>query len=493
MGGDAGDGSAFQAEDLPPGDLNSRNGTHGRVSQLERLKMARQSAQANRAASMKPSTASQGQQHTDLTSKAASSECCTAQMSPPELPASAQARQREGESSIQTKCERQSPASGRYMDRYAAACRTSRSGATSQPSPEAQSAKAQAQPANAHRHGSARSGLKAPRIVSSPKRLVALSGQPWKAPGAHQGRGNAAGAQRGVLHAAAKTSQTGTAGQATQEAVDTMTGTACSSSRSEPDVPGLPAPAQSSMSSQGTSPTVAVSHQHSVSSSNDGSLQSQTAESGAQPAPQAQPDALPDSCPQAPGRAKPLPAPDAPVESPKPQPGGSQVGSPGHRRTPSRAAAHQPKSPGTLGVLFVQPALEVPAVQGITAVGEAEKANAGHTVSAEPASGAPQHVSLHAYAAGPCSAAGNAASKAYAQDGNAAKAGPAREQAHNQPAGSQQPWGEKKRGPDDAQQSKQRRKRSLPGLLGALCHCFAPAPSARPREPAADEGSLESR
>ena len=453
--------------------------------------MARQSAQANRAASMKLSTASQGRQQIDPASKAASSDCCKAQMSLPELSATAQAGQPEDQLSIQQKGERRSPASGGYMDRFAAVCKTSRSGATPEPSPEAQAAKAQL--ANAYRHGSARSGLKAPRIVSSPKRLVALSGQPWKAPGAHQGHGNAAGAQRGISHAAAKTSQTCAASQATQEAVDTTPGTACSSGRSEPDVPGLPAPAQRSMSSQGTSPVAAASHEHSVSSSTDGGLQPQPAKSGAQAASQAQPDALPDSCPQAPSGAKPLPAPDVPVESPKPQPGGSQAGSPGHRRTPSRAAAQQPKSPGTPGVLFVQPTLEVPAVQGITAAEKSEKAKAGHSVAALPATSAPQHVSLHAYAAGPRSAAGNAAEKANAQDGAAAKAGLAWEQARNQPAGSQQPWGDKKRGRDEAQQSTQRRKRSLPGLLGALCHCFVPAPSASPMEPAADAGSLESR
>ena len=423
-------------------------------------------------------------------------------MSPPGQSASAQAGGPEAQQPMQQKGERQSPRSGGYMDRYAAACRISQSSPTPEPSPETQAAKVQAQLADAYRHVSVRSNLKGPRIVSSPKRSVALTEQPWKAPGAYQGRGNAAGAKRGISHAPAKISQTSEANRAapTEEAADTLPGTACALGGREPDVPGESAPRQRSMPSQGTSPAAAVSHQHSMSSSADGSLQSQTqpSESGTHSPLQAQPDAGPDSCPLAPGRAKPLPAADAPVESPKPQPGGSQAGSPGHRRIPSRAAAHQPKSPGTPGVFFVQPALEMPAVQGFTAAEKAEKASAGHSVATQPANDALQHVSLHAYAAGPRSPIGSAAEKA-AQDGAAAEAGPAGKQilepkwACSQPSASQQPWGAKKGRPDDARQSGQRRKHGLPGLLGALCSCFAPVPSANPKEPATDMGSLESR
>ena len=368
-------------------------------------------------------------------------------------------------------------------------------GPTSEPTPEAQAAKAQAQPANAYRNGSVRLCLKGPRTVSSPKRSVALTVQPWKASGAHQGHSNAAGAQRGGSHAPSKTSQTCAAGQATQDAINTAPGAAHASGRSEPELPGLPAPGPRSMSLQGTSPAAAASPQQSVSSSANSSNQPQTVK----PPPQAQPVALPDSCPQAPGQAKPLPAADAPVESPKPQPGGSQAGSPGHRRTLSRAAAHQPRPLGAPGVLFVLPAPEMPAVQGIAAAEKAEKASAGDSVAAQMANGAPQHVSLHAYAAGARSTAGNAAETGSAQDAAAVEAGAARKQALepqkacSQPAALQQPGAPQKRGPDDTSQPSQRRKRSLPGLLGALCNCFAPAPSASPPEPAADEVSLESR
>ena len=456
-----------QSEGRPAGGLNSRNRAAVRLSQLERLKAHRQSAQAGHEASQRaPGMAALERQPPSQTARPS----ITSESRPGERPSGL------GSAGVASSMPlphgvartRQRSNSKGYLDRYAAACAASRrtAGPVAQQKLEAQSAQAEEQVC-ADVGDRTRSGASV-RLSSAESRT-----------GTSDMGTQAQEAMRAAQYNLAEAGQQGPATEVS--CLDTAP------LSSHGSVASQPAPSADGHLSTSESGRTEQTSQDQCTLRVD-SIPDQADVPGLA---EAEPVKLPSDCPQAPGKPKPLPQADAPVRSPHTHPEGSHALSPSPAR--QRSPLPAPGMPaGTAGVLFVQPSSETPAVQGLVGTVDSIKGTGQQALPAQAAGSSLQRlVNLHAYAAAGPTSHGDAVQQpcsiAIIPDLGPAKAASLNKLRSPLTSVEEGPahqfWEVQKRVAEVTAEPSQQRPRSLPRLLAGLCSCFAPQPHASP-EPA---------
>ena len=438
------------------GGQNSRARAAVRLSQLERLKAQRQSAQAGRAATQSTPSA--------------------AALERRQLPGQTGSRPEGSEGSASVPLPRGGARAGQrstsrgYLDRYAAACIASGkdTGPLERHNGDTQSAQPEEQvsPSGVE---CTRSG-EALRLSSAESRTGTsdVGKQPHKdLTDAHY---NLAGP-----------GQEGTAARVTQCSSDTAP------TSSQASVASQPPP---SVDSHVSNPQPCTAEP--FSPEEGGMCMDSVHKSGDVPGlSEAERAELPSECLQAPSRAKPLPQADAPVRSRQAHPEGSHASSASPARLSSPLPA--PGMPaGSAGVLFVQPLSETEATPRVVGIVHGLKDAGLQTLPAQPDTSSLQRlVNVHAYAAAGPIRRGHAAQQALSgdsiPDSGPAKAGSLDRLRSPLTSVEEGPashfWEVQKKVGEVPAQPAQRRPRGLPKLLAGLCSCFAPQPHARPSEP----------
>ena len=403
-----------------------------RLSQLERLKAHRQSAQAGRAAA--PERQLPGY--------------------PASGPGKGPSAPGSGRSSCGVAGARQRSTSRGYLDRYAAACAAS--GKTASPlQPQEQ--------ISAYTEESARSGGTV-RLSSAESRT-----------------GTSQEATTAAHYDLVDSGQEGAAPCVTQRSSDTALASSHTSVASQPAQS-----VDSHVSTLELCVTERISHEK--SGTHVDAVHAQAEMPGLA---QAEPGRLPSECPQAPGRAKPLPQAEPPVCSPQAHPEGSHASSasPARLRSPLPAAAGPASS---AGVLFVPAPPETETVQKIlVTVGSLKDVGQQALPTQAAASSLHRLVNLHAYAAAGPGRHGDAPeqprSAASIPDLGPEK-GVSLDKLRSpltsvEEGPASQFWDVQKRVGEIPEMPAKQRPRGLPKLLAGLCSCFAPQPHASLNEP----------
>lgn len=523
--------SKSQADSLPPGGLNSRNRAAMRLSQLERLKASRQTAQACRAAAQElPSTAaceqhlseqSWRQPMTDAgqTGAAASIRQQSRQAACHQVAHEAKiggkpcAPLSRASSSISLPRHgarnRHRGASRGYLDRYTAACAANKSVASP---PERQRLQTQSmqpkEPATAQSgenrrtsasppQGSAESATQTCAIHEAQE--VGSAAQCSPAEGTQDDR--AAHVQQISTQARPAPSQASTASQPVHAADSLIIGSESGATgQSSTNTFDLRVDSANNAHSQSAQHQKAA--QQEPICAQEEVLPSDPVKADASAMAQAEHEELLSNCEQAPGKAKPLPHADAPVCSPQTQLKSRHglLASPARLRTSGREGSPLPaqgKPAGSAGVLFVQASLEPEAVQRIVGTMESQKAVGGRSPPGQQAHSSLQRlVSLHAYAAASPSPSlqpsliTGISDTAYAR--GASEDGLSMQHTSGKEGALTQQWDEQKKRLDDMASARKRRPRGLAALLAGMCSCFALQPHASPRESVALTLSLTS-
>ncbi|MCJ1297212.1 hypothetical protein MMC34_008782, partial [Xylographa carneopallida] len=455
--------STSRSEGRSAGGLNSRNRAAVRLSQLERLKAHRQSAQAGREAGQRaPGMAALERQPPSHTVR----QPTTSASRPGERPSGPGSAGVGSSMPLPRGVARtgQRSTSKGYLDRYAASCAVS--GKDAKPlkrQQEAESAQLEEQVSTGVGHRT-RSGAFV-RLSSAESRTGAPD------TGKHDQE-----AMTAALYNLAEAEQQRPA-----------TGVSCSDTAplsSHASVASQPAASADGHLSTSDSGRIEDTGQDRCSFR----LDSVHDQAGLPGLAEAELGGLPNECPQAPGRTKPLPQADAPVCSPHTHPEGSHASS----ASPARLRSPLP-TPGvpasSTDVLFVQPPPEIAAVPRVVKAVESIKDTGRQAPLAASADGSLQlMVNLHAYAAAGLPRHGDVAQQ-HDPVASIIELGPTKAASLDklrtpltsvEEGPAHQFWEVQKRVVDVSAVPAQQRPRNLPKFLAGLCSCFAPQPHASP-------------